>query len=139
MLRPGKLFRKEVVILVPVLACAALYCGGAPRPTRFDNVDEFQHFAVRNHLLLHASGMAAGDNFYVSDHPVALEHLMSLTKKNCGQDSGWRGIIWVHGQSRFSHVSARSIGGHCRIWGNLLVAGDEKLLDRVEDLHRADT
>jgi hypothetical protein len=135
-----RLFRKEVVILVPVLTWALLLRNTAPRPVYFESVSEFRDFAVKNGLLLHASGMAdAGDNCYVSDHAVSLEHLLNLTKKNCGRGGEWRGVIWIHGHSRHSYVAAGSIGGHCRIWGNLLVAGDEALLERVEEIHRAET
>jgi hypothetical protein len=141
--RLKKLFRKEIVILVPVLICAVLFRTSGARPTHFDNVHEFREFAVKNHLLLHPSGargtVGAEDNFYVSDRPVSLEQLLSLTKHNCGLGSEWRGIIWVHGDSRRSYMWAESIGGHRRLWGNLLVAGDKKLLERVEELRRADT
>jgi hypothetical protein len=138
--RLNRLFRKEVVILVPVLTWALLLRNTEPHPVYFESISEFRAFAAKNHLLLQPSGMAdAGDNFYVSDHAVTLEHLLSLTKKDCGLSAAWRGIIWVHGHSRLSYVAAGSIGGHCRIWGNLLVAGDQALLERVEEIHRADT
>jgi hypothetical protein len=67
--------------------------------------------------------------------PVALGHL-PLTKTDCGLTPAWQGIIWVVTLThRAGHVVPRFIGGKWRQWGNLIVAGDEHLMDRLERLY----
>jgi hypothetical protein len=136
--RLNKLFRKEAVIILFVLAAAILLRTTGPHSMNFESLTEFKRFAAENGLLLHPTGVGGfQDHLYVSDHPVTLDHLLTLTKTNFDASPGWRGILWVHGYSKRNHVLPTSIAGPWRVWGRLLVAGDEKLMDCVEELHRS--
>jgi hypothetical protein len=137
--RLQKLFRPEVVLSAFVAAGAIMLNTMAPHTVYFESLGEFKEFAARNDFLLHPSGVGGfTDNLYVSDHPVSPDHLSALTKTSCGLNPAWRGIVWVHGHSWHSHVVPGSLTGKWRIWGNLLVAGDEGFMERLEERRRSE-
>src|SRR6516165_8998786 len=83
--RLSKLFRKEIAILAPVLACIVCLRNTPALLVHFDSIKEFEDFAVKNGLLLYASGRGSlGNNLYVAERPVNSERLAALTKMDCG-------------------------------------------------------
>lgn len=134
----GGLPVKAMVVLAFLLGCLFLvnWKPGAPH---FETLEEFKRFAVRNGLFVHSGGSQPEavyfDNFFVADHPVGLADL-PLTKTDCGLTPAWRGVIWVFTLTHDSvHVQRSFISGKRRQWGNLIVAGDEQLMDRLERLY----
>jgi hypothetical protein len=138
--------RGALIVLVLVAALLAFGQVIKPRPIQFKTLKQFRDFAVAHGLLFHrfdtpspdlAWGSGDAASFFVSDHPVAIDDLLQLTTRNCGLIPAWKGILLVHFQHAEMYISPTSIGGKWRLWGNLLVAGDEQLMDRVERLYRA--
>lgn len=108
-----------------------------PRPVKFKTVQEFKELITSDGLHCHcgnASGLAL-NNFYVADRPITLDDLKDVqTRRDCGLTTAWRGIIWVT-QIHYGVLTlCLDVGpsGKRRVWGNVLVAGDEELMDRVE-------
>ena len=133
----GKLRRKETAVVLVVLALIGTVRFLQPRPVQFDSLQVFTDFAVSAGYTVQPSGEGyPSDNCYVSDHPASLSELLSLTKRDCGMTSAWRGVIWAYGRTQECPLAPGSIGGKWRIWGNVLVAGDERLMDEVERRYR---
>jgi hypothetical protein len=79
-------------------------------------------------------------SFCFSDHPFTDEMPLELSRcDRCGLTPEWNGIVRVYQiQSSIGVLAADTIGGKTRRWGNVLLAGDEKLMDRIEKLIRAE-
>jgi hypothetical protein len=79
-------------------------------------------------------------SFFVAKHPLTGEQLDDIpTKRQCGLTPAWRGIVWVANlgdPAGCRCLSPDSIGGKWRIWGNVVVAGDESMMDTIEELYR---
>jgi hypothetical protein len=130
-----------------VLTGAAGYFLGlvAPDPIAFSDGVEFRDFAIGKGLLFH-SGRGDGkldtrvmySNFFLADHQLTSSDVDNIgMRHDCGLTPAWRGIIWVsHLRGEFATLP-ETVGGKTRIWGNVLVAGDEDLMDRIEDLWRS--
>jgi hypothetical protein len=131
---------------------AAIVLGGRyvaatiqPKSTQFQSVREFREFAASQGLHLHG-GTAAGrvvfpeNNCYVADHSITFDDLDGVsTRRDCGLTPAWRGILWVsliRDDSTNVDMIPEQLGGTWRIWGNLVVAGDEALMNRIEELYR---
>ena len=129
------------ILLLSVLGCLLLTVTSKPRRVRFETLEAFRKFAVKHGLFFHSGGPdpnAYLDNFYVADHPVPLERL-PITKFDCGLTPAWRGVVWVVPRTRDGvEVYPDFLGGTWRVWANLLVAGDERLMDRLERLYLED-
>jgi hypothetical protein len=109
-----------------------------PKPVVFKNLREFIQFAERNHFFL-APPTGIQNNTFATDHPFGADELREvakLGKRNCGLTPVWRGAVWAcqisfHG----SLLEIATIDGKLRIWGNVLVAGDEEVMDRIVRLY----
>ena len=129
---------KLAIALILVLGLLLLPSLSERRRVHFETPEELKEFAVENELAFHSGGLHVNDNrnnFFIADHPLSFESLPH-TRLDCGRTRAWRGIVWVTtnvGQASF--LDANSIGGARRIWGNLLVAGDEKFMDHLEKLY----
>jgi hypothetical protein len=84
-------------------------------------------------------GRNDGTIFFIADHLLSADDLLPVaTRRDCGLTAGWRGIVWAAQASTPSLTihPEHGIGGYCRVWGNVIVAGDKQLLDRIEELCR---
>jgi hypothetical protein len=122
------------------------FCSAAGRPVAFNDVQEFKTFAVSNGLYFHAGNHngivespALDRNYYLADHAITLDDLIAVGhRRDCGLTSAWRGIIWVCQFRGEFGLLPDSLGGKWRVWGNVVVAGDEDLMDRIEDFWRSE-
>ena len=109
-------------------------------PIHFKNSRELSEFATSNGLVIHCGNERGviNDNYYIADHPLTLDELGPVSRRrDCGLTPAWRGILWVcqlHGP--LMSLDPEVLGGKWRIWGNVVVAGDENLMDRIESLYR---
>jgi hypothetical protein len=132
-----KLRRKETGLVLIALPLIFSFWFLKPRPIRFETLQDLTDFAVASGYKIEHSGQGyLTDNCYISDHPVPMTDLLLLTKRDCGLTSAWRGIIWACSRCDMCCISPATIGGKWRIWGNVLVAGDEHLMDEVEQRYR---
>jgi hypothetical protein len=138
---------KEAAGLISLMAalfcCRCVVSSAAHEPVCFNSIWEFKDFAASKGIHFH-SGTANGgiwnDNYYVADHPITLDDVREIPfRRDCGLTPAWRGIVWL---AQASHRSGEpvlmpdSIGGKWRIWGHVIVAGDEDLMHRIEELYR---
>jgi hypothetical protein len=139
--------KRPVSVVALILLILAVVVGGVwysqPALTEFEKLEDFRRFALEHGLHFHSGAGNSEkyfDSFYVADRPLNIEDITPLRHSQCGQTPAWRGILWVaardseHSPHHFLYLE--SIGGHYHLWGNLVVAGDPELLDRVEQLCR---
>jgi hypothetical protein len=133
-----------VCLIAAFIGCRHGASAVMPQPIQFKSVSEFKDFADANGLYLH-SGTSSGNlvfpanNFYVADHAISLDDLDEVcSRRDCGLTPAWRGILWVC-QIETTHGTAfpDQIDGKWRVWGNVMVVGDETLMDRIEAMHQA--
>src|SRR5262249_13420545 len=112
-----------------------------PKPTHFRNLQELKDLALSKGFCF-PELPAVRDNFFITDHPLSAERLRqirSISKRDCGLTPVWRGLLWVSlMKDRHTELDSETIGGKKRIWGRLLVAGDEELMDRIEQIVRTE-
>jgi hypothetical protein len=64
-------------------------------------------------------GLVGGAAFSIARHPA------------------WRGMVWVKQISEgHLHLDVDSISGHKHVWGDVLVVGDEEVMDALAKLYR---
>jgi hypothetical protein len=123
-----------VIMLVCCRAVSALF----PGPTEFETARELKDFAISSGLVFHC-GNGSGfvcNNYFLADHPIALDDLASIaTRRDCGLTPAWCGVLWVCPLGK-SGPCPDLMGGKWRVWGKVLVAGDQDLMDRIEELYR---
>jgi hypothetical protein len=124
----------------------------APAVVSFETVRELCSLASANGLHTRSDGnLASGSTkerqgpqampfqCFISDHPLSTDDLAGVaTRQDCGLTPGWRGIVWVsqiQTSERFLDPD-QGFGGHWRIRGNVIVAGDQQLMNRIEELYR---
>ena len=130
-----------VVVLIGVLLLCRQFTL-APGPVKFKTSQEVKNLISSEGLHVHAGSMDghAGNNFFVADRPITLDDLQDVhTRRDCGLTPAWRGILWVTQiESECMTYSFDALpGGKWRIWGNVLVAGDEELMNRIEAAFRS--
>jgi hypothetical protein len=130
--------RFAAVIAVAAL-CLLLVSTLIPKPIHFESLREFIAFARAKELFLPPE-IGVANNIFVAERPITAERmreLAALDARTSGHNPTWRGLVWVWQiESKWSRIDVGSFGGKTRIWGNLLVAGDEELMDRIERLRR---
>jgi hypothetical protein len=111
------------------------------RPVYFHKLADLKHFAQQHGLQVSTNANRPLEHFsqlFISPEPMSRERLSWLLKSDCGLTPAWRNLVWAAyhtGAPEGTYpVYADSIGGHSRIWGRLVVAGDPQLLDRLEAL-----
>jgi hypothetical protein len=137
--------RRQLASLIGVMGallfCLHLISASKPKPVHFKTLREFKDFALSKGLCFSKQPVPLFDNFFIADHPLSIESLQELPivrKRDCGLTPAWRGLLWVCAiHSRYGQVDFETIGGKKRIWGKLLVAGDEELMNRIEQLLRS--
>jgi hypothetical protein len=113
-------------------------------PIHFSTIAQAKEFFLRQGLFCHdgTKGKNAFGNYFVASHPIDFDSLqMIINRRNCGMTPAWRGILWICQLHRGNNgwiVITDSVDGNCRVWGDVLVAGDEELMDRIEELFRND-
>jgi hypothetical protein len=131
-----KLFLVSVILLATTLTSWL----AAPRaPISFDTSADLRSFVESQDLQTRNDGVVQSTYFFIADHPVTTDDMVLVsTRQDCGLTASWRGIVWV-GQIRATSsvmYPTQGFGGKWRIWGNVVVAGDEELMDRIEELYR---
>ena len=150
---PGKVQVAALLLLAGIAAAGWRLCPATgplgdrpgtptagPADGRLRTARAFKEFATSQGLHSHCGNSHEyyGANCFIADHPITLEETTALTKLNCGLTPAWRGIVWVQ-QMEMGHARCdpHHIQGHKRVLGNLVLAGDEALLNRIEELCRA--
>ena len=108
---------------------------------QFRGADEAQTFFALKGFHCTMSGSTSSMlafNFFVSDRPLTQNDIDQLVcRRKCGLTEAWRGIVWVSDiESNDSRLNLATIDGKYRCWGNVLVAGDEGLMDRMESHYK---
>jgi hypothetical protein len=130
-----------VAIIWTAVACIHfLAVAITPKPIQFRTLREFMEFAKAKQLvLIPPTGV---NSTFISAHPPSAEQLSEITmlnKKKCGLTPAWRGIVWAcQIDSKWLQLGTETISGNRRFWGNLLVAGDEEMMERIERLYHGD-
>ena len=103
-----------------------------------DARDFFQSRGLHCHLG--TSGAPMMDSFFVADHPLAFDDILAVSfRSQCGEKPEWKGVLWVvqlQKKGSATAIDVNSIGGKTRVWGNIVVAGDNDLMDHIEKLYR---
>jgi hypothetical protein len=127
--------------LIAVLM-VGVFAVSTPRPTQFATVEAAKQFCTSRGLHWHTGTNAVPtfNSFYVADHPITFNDTLKVAfRSNCGMTPDWKGILWIT-QLNTSPMQTNflpySVGGKYRIWGNVLVAGDEDLMDQIETWFR---
>lgn len=127
------------MLLLAVLGVAGLRTLAGPGPVAFKSLDDFCDFAQHwRFCCMFGNGetLCGSDNLFVALRRIPSESLPP-TKGNCGLTEAWRGVIWIADITGPLAVQPTSLGGHWRLWGSLVAAGDPELMDRIEELfHR---
>jgi hypothetical protein len=132
--------RFQLALLFGVIAAyfACRHFLASPAPIEFKTALELRNFISASGFSVYAQGTNPGSIFYISDHALTPDNLAAVVElRHCGLVPSWRGILWVS-QCRNPAwtLCPEHIGGTWRIWGNVLVAGDEELMDRLEEMYR---
>jgi hypothetical protein len=132
---------KMALPAVCVMAASIFFPVAEQRPVVFASAQELKALVERNGLCCNwggsDSGFAGLTNFYVTRYPVTRAQLPA-TKRTCGQTSDWSGVVWVTQIRQNNCVFCiDSISGCKRVWGNVLVAGDEEVMDAIEEIYRS--
>jgi hypothetical protein len=105
----------------------------------FETARELRSFVDASGLQTRNDGAANDRLFFITDHVVTVKDMEALaTRRDCGLTPGWRGILWATqiSASISTVYPTQGFGGKWRVWGNVVVAGDEQLMDRIEELYR---
>jgi hypothetical protein len=126
------------MLLLVILTIAGLRSLSSPGPVSFKSLEEFREFAQQWRLccmLGAAETMCGRDNLFVAPQAVSSASLPPH-KGQCGLTEAWQGVIWIADITGPMALQPTSLGGHWRLWGNLVAAGDPALMDRIEELFR---
>ncbi len=132
-------------VIAAFVGCRNVAASMMPRPVHFTNVHEFKEFASVNVLFSH-TGTSSGkmvcpsNTFHVADHAIEIDDLYDISPcRDCGLTLAWHGILWVsqlYGDASKVGLFPEDLGGKWRVWGNVVVADDEALMDCIEKMHR---
>jgi hypothetical protein len=112
----------------------------APQPAvSFETARELRDFGSASGLRTFNDGSRHGTSFFIADHSIPSSDFEALSwRHDFGLTPCWRGVIWAAQiKTHNSFIDPeQGFAGHWRVWGNVLVGGDEQLLDHIEELHR---
>jgi hypothetical protein len=135
----GNLAAAAGVVLF-TFACA--HSNSALAPVQFANVRDARQFMRQHGLNCHDGTCEVPtvvNSFFVADRPLTFEDTQAVSHRGkCGMTPAWKGIVWfgqIRGADNFG-LMVDSVGGHSRVWGNVIVAGDDALMDHIESLYR---
>src|SRR5262245_7628374 len=108
---------------------------------RFASAEELLRLANQEGLLCYDRSRAARpwSGYFLSDRPRDPVELATLCKGCCGQLPEWDGVLWAWDLGTADgrlEVGPPAIGGNSRALGRVLLAGDERLIRRVEVAYR---
>jgi hypothetical protein len=116
----------------PMGISAVVLTGQQPAAPCFRDIHELQDWAHR-HGLYSGSDRRDGKVFHgvaVSTRPLSWLMVGGLRKAPAPD---WDGVIWAANRGRtLDDQPASPWEGECRVWGQILVTGDPRLLDRIE-------
>ena len=121
--------------VLPLLWLAPAWLG--PRQgLRFSNVRELKTWAEGRGLYCQSDRrdgrVTAG--LALATQPLTWEQVGGLCRGTAGQGAAWEGIIWaINRPAGLEGTPAPPWNGECRLWGGVLVTGDRRLLDRLEE------
>ena len=129
-----------LALLSGLLLVTLARSGRRPAEARFASTEELLRLAGQNGLHCYPGSDLPHlwRGYFVTDHPKTRVELETLCKGCCGQMPKWDGVLWVcdlgtlDGPRRFGPPE---VGGNLRTLGRVLVAGDERLIRRVEDAY----
>jgi hypothetical protein len=131
----------SVAFMVCIIAVFLAWHCLAPPPAAisFETAQELHVFACASGLHTCNDGRYDSSTFFIADHPITSEDIAALlTRRDSGLTPRWRGIVCA-AQIRtpgYFLDPEQGFGGHWRVWGNVIVAGDLQLMDRLEELSR---
>ena len=120
-----------------LLAAVARPGGNHPQAVvRFDSAEELLRLAGQGGLRCYPGSRVPHlwSGHFVTDRPRERAELESLCKAGCGQMPEWEGVLWVCGLD--APAGRRFDPGQIAGSSRVLAAGDERLIDRLEQLHR---
>lgn len=144
-----------LLTLLTSLAVGYYYIPQREQSPRFDNLQEFYTkikpgglwtvaYDTSGRIDLNIEGALIsqvkefGPVLWISSRQQPATKILRLYKFKCGQTPDWKDICWaaliVEEDNHF--VPGLSFDGHYRLWGNIVVAGDPDLLDRIEHICR---
>ncbi len=133
-----------IVLLGGIVMFASIQCvrQHSSQQIAFATAEELQSFAEAHGL--HCQREVAGfGGVFITESKVSLKELAQRAcKANCGLTPKWKGILWIKELDSPDHPRPsnfdpdKDLGGKWRIWGNLVVAGDEEFMDRLEAWYR---
>jgi hypothetical protein len=123
-------------LMIFILALAAL--AGTTCEVQFQSGVELRRFATEVGFGTRDAGTEQSSNFYITDRTLSDDEWVMVSRKDqCGLTEPWRGVVWACQIRRDTDtLVADCLGGKWRTWGNLVVAGDEELMDRIEQFAR---
>jgi hypothetical protein len=127
---------------ITALLLAGVHLASPPPGIHFDSARDLKELIADHDIHVHsgATGRGTDSNFFVADHPLTFDDTVKVAwRRDCGLTPAWQGIVWVAEiVDPVSGVLIRidQITGNYRIWGNVIVAGDERVMDRIEELAR---
>ncbi len=133
-----------IVLLGGIVMFASIQCARqhSSQQIAFASTEELQSFAEAHGLQCQREPGELGGVF-ITGASMALRELETRAcKANCGLTPEWKGILWIKqihspNQNSLWHFDPeKDLGGKCRIWGNLVAAGDEEFMDRLEAWYR---
>jgi hypothetical protein len=136
---------KRCLLSVTFMACFVIvflgwhWLAAPPEAVTFETAHELRAFACTHGLQTCNDGGNSGTFFFISDHLLRTDDLAAVaTRRDCGLTPGWRGVVWAAQASTPSLTihPEYGLGGHWRVWGNVIVAGDAQLMDRIEEVYR---
>ena len=110
-----------------------------PAPVGFETARELRSFVDASGLQTRDDGAPNGGLFFITDHALTVKDMEAVaTRRDCGLTPSWRGILWATqiSASTSTVYPTQGFGGKWRVWGNVVVAGDEDLMDHIEELYR---
>src|SRR5262245_4835986 len=108
---------------------------------RFASAEELLLLANQEGLLCYDGSRAPQpwSGHFLSDRPRDPVELERLCKGCCGQLPEWEGVLCARDLCRAGgvlHVGPPEVGGNSHTLGRVLLAGDERLLRRLEAAYR---
>ena len=132
----------EFLLSLLLIAALGVCCVVHPTVAEFATSRELSDFLTSRGFSLQHGHAPPGAvvNFIFSDHVLADEDAADLSCcTDCGLTPKWKGVVRVNQiHSSIGSLVTTSIGGNTRIWGNLLLAGDDELIERVLEAVRED-
>ena len=124
-------FHCSALLVITVVAGAYLT---APSPLHFESARELRDLAESSGFLTHNEGVNPDTVFFVTERPVTKYELRAVASRSeCGRSDAWKGIVWVTQlRTAFLDLDPDQMTGNYRVWGNILVAGDDELIDQLE-------